>query len=404
MTASLLNALFAGRPFAGGDREGWFAVHGGAARLPAVLRQPVLASFDALAQRYRGPLSFGRGLRDPQTFDSHASPARLARLGLTVYLRDIAPAVPGAHAFLQALEAELGIGEGTARLTAFASPGDEGVSLHYDAEEVISVQLAGRKTFHVAPMEEIAAPYGAQFGPGMAAVEDLYEQLGDRLPDPARARFETVEMAPGSVLWLPRGTWHRTEARGTDSFSLTIALRPQTALDALLAQLEPLLRAEVRWRRPLYGLRPASPGRADALAPLHGLLSTLPATLARLPADALAPRTEPERIAAIGPASRFARVPTSRLEVGPAAPGRALLVLHAWDRDWVERETLRTEIPAAVAPLARHLAAREGAFAARALHAEFAALPAAHVRQLLQLLVRSHFLRLLALPDSSAPT
>lgn len=397
----LLAALFAGQPFAGGGRQGWFAVHGGGARLPAVLRQPVLASFDALAQRYRGPLSFGRGLRDPQTFDSHANPASLRRLGLTVYLRDIAPAVAGAHEFLRSLEAELGIGEGTARLTAFASAGDDGVSLHYDAEEVISIQIEGRKTFHVAPMAEIAAPYGAQFGPGMVAVENLYEQLGARWPDGARAAFETVEMAPGSVLWLPRGTWHRSATQGEDSFSLTIALRPQTALDALLEQLRPLLAADARWRRPLYGLRPRSPGRPQALAPLADLLATLPATLARLPADALAPRSEAERIDALGPGSRLARVPTSRLALSASAPGRALLVLHAWDRDWVEHETLRTEIPAAVVPLAQHLAARDGAFAVRTVFTAFAALPAPHVTQLLQLLVRSHFLRQLSLPDDN---
>ena len=58
-------------------------------------------------------------------------------------------------------------------------------------------------------------------------------------------------MAPGSVLFLPRGTWHYTQA-GEPSLSISIVLDPPAALRCLLDQLR--LRA-----RPLgsLGSRPA---------------------------------------------------------------------------------------------------------------------------------------------------
>jgi len=178
------------------------ATHDTLERLPEVLRQPQLASFAALSRAYRGPVAFGRGLRFPQVFDAGANAANLRQLGLTVYLRDIAPYAAGGHTFLRELETELGIAQGSARLTAFSSPHDDGVACHYDAEEVISVQMEGSKTFYVAPMAEIPQPYGSQFGPGMAASEDMYAQTREAFPDASRATFDAIRMTPGSVLFL----------------------------------------------------------------------------------------------------------------------------------------------------------------------------------------------------------
>ena len=397
-----LGALFGGRWPEGRWPAGVLAAHGPPQRLPEALRSPDLASFDTLARRYRGPLSFGRGLRDPQTFDSASNAASLFKLGLTVYLRDVAPWVSGAPALLRALEHELGVAEGCARIGAFASPGDDGVSCHYDAEDVISVQLAGTKTFHVAPMAEIASPYGTQFGPDLVAVDTLFPQARGGFPDASKVRFEAVEMVPGSVLFLPRGTWHRTEAR-EDSFAVSIVLRPPAALDTLQQALQSLLLASPEWRAPIRGLRQPGPARDAERARLEGLLRGLPALLGALSADDLATDSLDERLARLTPASTFLRVPTSSLDIEPSTGGRARLTLRAWDQDWVARDTVRTEVPAEVAPAARWVADRTRAFSLADLASAFPALPAPARVQLLQGLVRGHFVRLLgpSLPDLS---
>ena len=373
------------------------ATHGTIERLPEVLRQPQLASFAALSRAYRGPVAFGRGLRFPQVFDASANAANLRQLGLTVYLRDIAPYAQGAHAFLRELETELGIAQGSARITAFSSPHDDGVACHYDAEEVISVQMEGSKTFYVAPMDEIRQPYGSQFGPGMAASEDMYAQTRGAFPDASRATFDAIRMTPGSVLFLPRGTWHRTEAT-EDSYSISIVLRPPSLLETLQQQLQGLLLQQPAWRTPLYGSRLGHGGATASLEAAAGLLAALPNMLNRLDAADLMPRSIDERVASIDAASRFRRIPTSRAQTTPRNRIAMTLTVSAWDRDWVTRTTLDTDAPALLEPVIGWLAANESEFDLKDVEREFPSHRSADLRQLLGLLVHAQYLRFLDFP------
>jgi hypothetical protein len=93
-------------------------------------------------------------------------------------------------------------------------------------------------------------------------------------------------MTPGSVLFLPRGHWHRTRA-DTDSLSVSIALAPRAPVDHLIIRLRPLLLQDPRWRRPAYGERERER--------LETILAELPSLLTGLtPADlGLADRATP---------------------------------------------------------------------------------------------------------------
>lgn len=386
--ASLLQQLFGSRQLA--DGAAWPSAirveHGPLGRLPEVLRQPLLLQPDQLADRYRGPLSFGRGLRSPQTFDSRANAASLLQLGLTVFMQDLAPVLLGTGAFLRELERELGAAPGSARLSAFASAGDDGVSCHYDAEEVISIQLQGRKTFHVAPMTEIAWPYGAQFGPDMVAVENLYEQARDGFPDPSAATFERHELQPGSVLYLPRGTWHRTEAL-EPSLSLSIVIRPPVLADAVLDWLRPWMLGDARWRRPLYGPVAAQTDE------LQGLLNELSTRLGDAAAPTILSWSEVPSVEA----TALLKVPGSRLTLAPTAPGRVRLQVSALDQDWRARLTFDSEIPAVLAPAVHWLQQRETAFEWPVLTEALPGVAPGDLRQLLELLVKANALRQLVL-------
>lgn len=359
--------------------------HGDLARLPGVFQQACLHSTEQFADRYRGRLSFGRGLRSAQTFDSHANAASLLQLGLTVFFQDLAGSLPGARAFLRQLEQELGVAAGSARLSAFASPGDDGVSCHYDAEEVISIQLLGSKTFQIAPMTQVRHPYGAQFGPDMVAVENLYEQARDGFPEPGDVSFSTQHMQPGSVLYLPRGTWHRTQAR-EPSLSLSIVIRPPVLADALLGWLKPWLLGDARWRRPLYG------EQARHQAVLKPLLAEL---AQRLGEQAEAPilawsSTPPLEV------TDLLRVPGSRivwLTPSAAGPARLRLTVSALDQDWRERVTLDTEVPAVLLPAIVWIDEQKTAFSLQRLNQQLSSCAPGDLRQLLELLVKAHALR-----------
>jgi len=377
---SLLSALF-GPPSL--DPTHVQVVHGDVQRLPQVLRHPLLQQTSRLADVYRGPLSFGRGLRSPRTFDAQADAAGLLQLGLTVFFQDLSATLPGAVAFLRQLEHELRVPAGSARLSAFASAEDDGVSCHYDAEEVISVQLLGRKRFFTAPMTQIEHPHGAQYGPGMPVQEALYAQAGNGFPDASDARWQVTEMRPGSVLLLPRGTWHRTEAL-EPSLALSIVIRPPLLLDALSAWLQPLLVSDRAWRQPLYG--------TPAAEQLQPLLDQLAQRLGGAAPEVLAWQD--------GGASRWQRwlaVPTSRLAVAQAG-ARLRLQVDALDQQWRHRQTLDTEVPTHLAAALQWLVTQGQAFDLPALSLNAGDAPSGDLLQLLELLVKSHYLRRIPLP------
>ncbi|MET0265752.1 MAG: cupin domain-containing protein [Duganella sp.] len=372
--------------------ERHYAAHQPAQQLPAVLRTPALASLDALARHYRGEVAFGRGAREARTVSADANAASLFRMGLSVYLPAIDTQVAGMTAWLRALERELGVPAGCATLGAFASPGGDGVACHFDADDVISIQLQGSKVFEVAKVAGLDYPYGQQFGPGMLPGDELYPQAPDGFPSPEQASFERIVMQPGSVLYLPRGTWHRTVAE-SDSFSVSIGMRPPSAMERLLQTARDLLLQDPAWRRPLYEAHAAAPARQALGEKVAGLLDGLPALLAQISsADLLQP---PAPSLPLRPDSRLQKVPLARLAVAPVSPGRLRLSVTAWDQDWIERTTLDTEAPAQLAPALAWLAAREAAFAVQEFAEAMGSVAAADGRQLLELLVRAGYLRLL---------
>jgi 50S ribosomal protein L16 3-hydroxylase len=278
--------------FSGGEP---FVVHGDRARLPAFLRDPALLSIESLAAHYRGRILHGRSEQGPRSaLVTEGSVSALLAAGEALYLPDLLDVLPGAEAWLRTLETALGIPAGSARITAWMAPQGEGTALHFDAEDVISIQLVGEKCFEVAESVALPAPLGFQYGPGIPAAADLYPQAAEGFPDPTGATFTAVQMQPGSVLVQPRGYWHRTRCR-TPSLSVSIILSPPSRLDWLLGLLRHRGLGVPAWRRPLYG----QPTAEEALAAAEALKNLITPDLHTAEAVTLQ------------------RIPTVTLELGP---------------------------------------------------------------------------------------
>lgn len=402
-TNSILGALIWPQPveefFSRYWPDHYCATHGGLDRLPQFLQAPELKNFQALSAKYRGRVSFGSGPHGSRTLNiDRVNPSTLFDMGLSVYLPDIAPAIPGAAAFLKQLEQELGINEGSARIGAFASPKDDGISCHFDAEEVFSVQLQGSKRFHVARVREVAYPSGMQWGPGIDTYDDMYPQMEQGFPDLERAEFETIEMKPGSVLFMPRGTWHRTEA-SENSFSVSIILRPPTAAECVLEQLRLMLLQDAAWRRPLYGAWGEEPMRVVAFANADKLLSELPDAIRALSAQDVLQHMLPERkrFDLLSPESRLQKIPTAKIELEHHHQDKPHAIAHVktWDERNGERTTVTLEVPPAIAPVLSWLSEHNTPFRAGELESAFPELPFSEHRKLLEVLIRGGYLKLL---------
>lgn len=407
MLDALLKPLTPDRFFSDYWPDRIYASHGRIQRLPEILQSNVLRSFESLARNYRGRVLFTRGRNSPYMVPAgQASPEMLFRMGLTVYLDNIAPVLPDAAGFLATLEEEFGIAHGTARIGAFASPTADGVAPHYDVEDVISIQLQGSKRFYVAPVNEVRYPTGMQYSPGDAPCDDLYPQLSGRFPDWRDVPFDYVEMKPGSVLFMPRGTWHKTEAEDA-SLAVSIILKPATAADTLLEQLRWLLLQQPQWRKPLYGAWGAGPRRQQALVEAGALLEQLPALLQHLDPAALqtALAREGQRLRDIHAASRLRRLPNARVEISgddrsPASEVRVLV--H--DDETGEQVTVRMQVHPQAADIFRWLGEQQTAFTLHEQQQQFPAFPPDQHAAIAQACVKARLLRLLWFPDTQVTT
>lgn len=404
-TTSVLAALVAPRPVQDFLTQYWpggvFESHGNLARLPAFLRAEELSSVDALSRVYQGKLWFVAGRRHGMMLPiERVSGASLYRMGLTVQFEDIAPWIGAASGDLRSLERELGLSEGVARAVAFASPVSEGLGVHFDSCDLFSIQLNGCKRFHVAPVEGLSAPVGWQFTPGTPAPDELYAQAVHGFPDAQSARFRTVDMQPGSVLYLPRGTWHYTESEG-HSLSVSISIFQPPVMDVVLNQIRLLMLQDARWRRPSHGLHADGAAKRELVDHVQGLIGELPELVARIgAADALAyQRPALQRLASLRPQDRFQRTSHTRLVVETAAAGglgsMPWIHVKSWDANVGEVTVARAQLATAALPVMNWIAEQSGPFTADDLARRFSAFRLDDLRQLLHVAVESGLIRML---------
>jgi hypothetical protein len=214
---------------------------------------------------------------EPRSLEPTVEEAReLYLAGFTLYLWNIESEVfaPWTHA----LDAELGLPSGTVVTNAFVSRRSAGTAAHFDSQDLFVVQLVGEKRWRIAPNEDVRYPTRNHIA-GMPLHPDLELQaprgMARKLPDGAR----TIDLHPGSVMFVPRGTWHEVETLSEQSFHLVFQARVPTWSDLLSFVLanDAKLDAE-EWRAPVV-----SGCRLGALRP--GLAGELAMRLDRLARD-----------------------------------------------------------------------------------------------------------------------
>ena len=232
-----------------------FSAHGPLNRLPALFSEKILSSIPALTEAYQGHLfEFDPGTQGKNMYRvTEDTPKDMLNRGVTAFLSDVSPLLSNAKVFINDLEQELQIKSGSTTLSAFISAAGSGAPTHYDANEVISIQLVGNKKFYISPLQQIRYPYSRQYHEGGLPFTTLYPQISQGYPSCVNQSFEQTDMQPGSVLFMPRGTWHFTEAE-QDSMAMSIVLNPPTQVDFFLSQLKITLLQSSAWRSPRYGL------------------------------------------------------------------------------------------------------------------------------------------------------
>jgi ribosomal protein L16 Arg81 hydroxylase len=151
----------------------------------------------------------------------------------------------GMEQWLAAIDDDLGLLPGVTRVSAFASRRAAGLRPHYDTNDNFVCQARGAKRWRIARGRHVRFPtvgytVGCRATRGLRA-EAPADGLPDALPD-----HDTIELQPGDVMFVPRGTLHETETTENESIHFNIQAGLATWRDLLqfLVESSPALRSE----------------------------------------------------------------------------------------------------------------------------------------------------------------
>jgi len=193
--------------------------------------------------------------------------AQFQDIGATLYFVNVP--LP---ALTEALADFLGAPRRKVLASLFCTPAGGGAVPHFDKNENFTIQLTGAKRWQVGETPMVAcAPESYTLGSSV-----ILPALAPLLAEAQRPPERTVDLKPGTLLYVPRGTVHHTGA-GEPSWSLNLSYCPATWLELLQAGLQARLAASPRWRGIITGVG-GDPAARDAnrlpelLAELRALL------------------------------------------------------------------------------------------------------------------------------------
>ena len=166
-------------------------------------------------------------------------------------------------AWIAKLSRELGLPASTyGRCLVYATPDGQGTATHFDQNINFVLQLHGTKTWWLAENSNFENPthrhtLGQPLDPELATYQ--HGEVVRAMPDTARK----IVLKPGSMLFVPRGFWHRTEAAG-DALALNFTFSQPTWIDLFVLALRSRLTLSPGWRELADGVNSEDASRREA--------------------------------------------------------------------------------------------------------------------------------------------
>ena len=133
---------------------------------------------------------------------------------------------------------------------------------HFDKNENFTIQLTGAKRWQVGETPMVPAT-PESYTLGSTAIMPALAPLLEKAQRPPE---RTVDLEPGTLLYVPRGTVHHTGA-GEPSWSLNLSYSPAMWLNLLQVGLRQRLAASPRWRGTVTGVGGDPAARGANLLP-----------------------------------------------------------------------------------------------------------------------------------------
>jgi hypothetical protein len=203
--------------------------------------------------------------------------------GARLQLNQVEKCVPELEAYTRCLERDLALPSGSVSTTVVASTLPAWAEPHFDSYPAFTVHLRGTKRWFIGPEVCRATLDSFVLGHDDFGLRRFFDgQLPDGMPDDALV----VDVAPGSVLYMPSGVLHAVQSH-EHSFSIAFDLIVPRWSDLVVRRLTEHLQRSARWRGFALGLGETATEsqRQDARRELDSLLSELPAALAEVVSD-----------------------------------------------------------------------------------------------------------------------
>lgn len=249
-----------------------FVIHKTDEHIRPLTELPFLESLDALLRSW--PSSIQAHLPDVRdevsSIDTNAKDARkLYDNGMGLLFNEANLISPLLGDWLAEIRSDLGISALTyARCLIYATPDGKGAAPHFDQNINFVLQIHGTKKWVMAPNTNVSNPM-SRHTMGLPADPELMSYIESPMPIEMPTPVLSFELKPGSLLFVPRGYWHATEAEG-DALSLNFTFTAPTWIDLFTAALRSRLALSPEWR----GTADGDSRKFDGL--LAGLIEDLP--------------------------------------------------------------------------------------------------------------------------------
>ncbi len=169
-------------------------------------------------------------------------------LGYTVRFPDVTDLSAPLNDFTRALEKQIGNPVG---VVVFWSAPTNAAPVHYDEVDVIVIQLVGTKQWYISN-----AP---------TTLPNKWKNTAEGTPP--FSDYQTIDVAPGDFIYLPRGTAHTVKST-SESIHLSIGFVPVTVREGMNAVLDHLSDLDIRLRQNI-GHRADDITNADNQTTIH---------------------------------------------------------------------------------------------------------------------------------------
>jgi ribosomal protein L16 Arg81 hydroxylase len=156
---------------------------------------------------------------------------------------------PALERLARSVDRSLGLPTGACEAKVSLSASGTGFPAHFDQYETFQLQLEGTKRWRLAAVTNVRFPLHPHLS-GTTPSAELLEYAAAPMTMPAAG--DTVTLAPGDVMFVPRGHWHATAADSPQSLSLVLRCATPAWLHLLDPERQPALVRDEAWREPAF--------------------------------------------------------------------------------------------------------------------------------------------------------